>query len=85
MDFWKGFIKRRFAQRFCQVQKRPFRKPIAPAVGEWTLRVACRQAAEWRRQSPVFRIGVTLMAAGCRRIDHLREGDTLVVWKPGVR
>lgn len=39
------------------------RKPSAAAVGEWTLRTACRQAAEWRRAIPRFRIGVNLFEA----------------------
>ncbi len=38
-------------------------KPIAPKVGEWALRTACRQAAEWRTAVPDFRIGVNLFEA----------------------
>jgi diguanylate cyclase (GGDEF)-like protein/PAS domain S-box-containing protein len=41
-------------------------KPSAAAVGEWTLRTACRQAAEWRAQFPKFRIGVNLFEAQFR-------------------
>lgn len=35
-------------------------KPSAPAVGEWIVRTACKQAAEWRRHVPQFRVGVNL-------------------------
>ena len=41
-------------------------KPLAPAVGEWVLRTACRQAAEWRERIPHFRIGVNLFPAQFR-------------------
>jgi diguanylate cyclase (GGDEF)-like protein/PAS domain S-box-containing protein len=41
-------------------------KPSAAAVGEWVLRTACWQAAEWRRQVPNFRIGVNLFEAQFR-------------------
>ncbi len=41
-------------------------KPSAAAVGEWTLRTACRQAAQWRAAIPDFRIGVNLFAAQFR-------------------
>ncbi|RYY23405.1 MAG: EAL domain-containing protein [Sphingomonadales bacterium] len=41
-------------------------KPIAPAVGEWVLRAACRQAAEWRKLAPNFRIGVNLFESQFR-------------------
>ncbi|SER86255.1 PAS domain S-box-containing protein/diguanylate cyclase (GGDEF) domain-containing protein [Tranquillimonas rosea] len=42
------------------------RKPSAADVGKWILRTACKQAAEWRRHAPDFRIGVNLFAAQCR-------------------
>lgn len=38
-------------------------KPSAPAVGEWILQTACKQAAEWRSRVPEFRIGVNLFDA----------------------
>jgi len=41
-------------------------KPSAAAVGDWTLRVACQQAAEWRGLAPGFRIGVNLFQAQFR-------------------
>ena len=41
-------------------------KPIAAQVGEWTIRTACRQAAEWRAHSPKFRISVNLFEAQLR-------------------
>ncbi len=41
-------------------------KPSAASVGEWVLRTACRQAAEWRTQIPNFRIGVNLFEAQFR-------------------
>lgn len=41
-------------------------KSSAPAVGEWVLRTACRQAAEWRKRVPGFRIGVNLFEAQFR-------------------
>ena len=41
-------------------------KPLAPAVGAWVLRTACRQAAEWRKLVPNFRIGVNLFQAQFR-------------------
>ncbi len=41
-------------------------KPSAAAVGEWVLRTACRQAAEWRTQISSFRIGVNLFEAQFR-------------------
>jgi diguanylate cyclase (GGDEF)-like protein/PAS domain S-box-containing protein len=36
------------------------RNRSATAVGDWVLRTACRQAAEWRAKAPGFRIGVNL-------------------------
>ena len=42
------------------------RKPSAAAVGEWTVRTACRQAAEWRTRLPGFRIGINLFEAQFR-------------------
>ena len=41
-------------------------KPIAAEVGEWTIRTACRQAAEWRHRSPNFRISVNLFESQLR-------------------
>ncbi len=41
-------------------------KPSAASVGEWVLRTACKQAAEWRTQVPNFRIGVNLFEAQFR-------------------
>ncbi|POP46394.1 bifunctional diguanylate cyclase/phosphodiesterase [Superficieibacter electus] len=41
-------------------------KPSAPAIGEWILRTACAQAAEWRAIVPHFRIGVNLFEAQFR-------------------
>lgn len=41
-------------------------KPSAPAIGEWILATACRQAAEWRRVVPSFRMGVNLFAVQLR-------------------
>src|SRR5690606_35954621 len=41
-------------------------KPIAPQVGEWVLRTACTQLAEWRRTLPDLRIGVNLFQAQTR-------------------
>lgn len=41
-------------------------KPSAAAIGEWILRTACRQAAEWRETVPSFRIGVNLFEAQLR-------------------
>ena len=41
-------------------------KPSATAVGEWVMRTACRQAAQWRRHVPDFRIGVNLFDAQFR-------------------
>ncbi|MEP9356015.1 EAL domain-containing protein [Xanthobacter sp. KR7-65] len=38
-------------------------KPSADAVGEWTIRTACRQAAQWRKIIPSFRLGVNLFDA----------------------
>ncbi len=37
---------------------------LAASVGEWAIRSACRQAAEWRKaSSPAFRMGVNLFGA----------------------
>ena len=41
-------------------------KPSAPAIGEWILRTACAQAAEWRAVVPHFRMGVNLFEAQFR-------------------
>ncbi|HEY0331655.1 MAG TPA: EAL domain-containing protein [Rhodopseudomonas sp.] len=41
-------------------------KPSAARVGEWVLRTACKQAAEWRAYVPNFRIGVNLFEAQFR-------------------
>ena len=41
-------------------------KPSAPAIGEWILRTACRQTAQWREFLPSFRIGVNLFEAQFR-------------------
>lgn len=41
-------------------------KPSAAAVGEWTLRAACAQAAQWRALVPDFRVGVNLFEAQFR-------------------
>jgi len=41
-------------------------KPSAPAIGEWILRTACVQAAEWRAVVPHFRMGVNLFEAQFR-------------------
>tara|TARA_R110001606_G_scaffold63987_1_gene148767 strand:- start:292 stop:2463 length:2172 start_codon:yes stop_codon:yes gene_type:complete len=41
-------------------------KPSAEAVGEWAIRTACRQAADWRAHVPEFRIGVNLFEAQIR-------------------
>ncbi|MDQ7990845.1 MAG: EAL domain-containing protein [Candidatus Dactylopiibacterium sp.] len=41
-------------------------KPSAAAVGEWILRSACREAAQWQARIPDFRIGVNLFAAQLR-------------------
>ncbi len=41
-------------------------KPIATAVGEWTLRTACRHARAWRQRIPDFRIGVNLFESQLR-------------------
>lgn len=38
-------------------------KPSAAEVGEWILRTACKQAAEWRLQVPDFQMGVNLFDA----------------------
>ncbi|MGI4811973.1 MAG: putative bifunctional diguanylate cyclase/phosphodiesterase [Janthinobacterium lividum] len=49
------------------------KKPSADAVGEWTLRTACKQAAQWRAIVPNFRISVNLFEA------QLRSGRLLSV------
>jgi diguanylate cyclase (GGDEF)-like protein/PAS domain S-box-containing protein len=46
---------------------------LAVPVSEWILDTACRQAAEWRRACPGFRIGVNLFAV------QFRTGDLLDV------
>nr|WP_274604547.1 EAL domain-containing protein [Pseudomonas typographi] len=48
-------------------------KPLAAAVGEWALRTACKQAAQWRVEVPNFRIGVNLFEV------QLRSGRLLTV------
>ncbi|MEO9341045.1 EAL domain-containing protein [Mesorhizobium sp. SB112] len=48
-------------------------KPIAPEVGEWVLRSACRQLAEWRKSIPDMRIGVNLFEA------QMRSGNLLTI------
>ena len=42
------------------------KNPLAEAVGEWTLRTACRQAVQWRTTVPDFRMGVNLFEAQVR-------------------
>lgn len=42
------------------------RKRSATAIGDWVLRTACRQAAEWHAANPGFRIGVNLFEAQFR-------------------
>lgn len=46
-------------------------KPSAPAVGEWILEAACRQAVIWRQAIPDFRIGVNLFES------HFKSGHFL--------
>ncbi|MBB4303129.1 diguanylate cyclase (GGDEF)-like protein/PAS domain S-box-containing protein [Rhodobium orientis] len=41
-------------------------KPSAAAIGDWILRTACRQASDWRKVIPDFRIGVNLFEAQFR-------------------
>lgn len=41
-------------------------KQSAGDIGEWILRTACRQAFEWRKAVPTFRIGVNLFEAQLR-------------------
>ena len=41
---------------------------LAEEVGDWVIRTACQQAAEWRRHWPDFRVGVNLSGA------HFRSG-----------
>lgn len=45
-------------------------KPIAAAVGEWSLRTACAAAVQWQETVPNFRIGVNLFEAQLRS-NHL--------------
>lgn len=49
--------------------------PLAAAVGEWTMRAACKQALHWRMDVPDFRISVNLFDA------QLRSGRLLTVVK----
>ncbi|MBO0662099.1 EAL domain-containing protein [Jiella sp. MQZ9-1] len=42
------------------------RKPSASRIGEWILREACRQASQWRRVLPEFRVSVNLFEAQFR-------------------
>lgn len=52
---------------------------IAVPVSEWILRIACRQAAEWRRAGhPAFRIGVNLFAAQFRAGDLVSVVDDML-------
>lgn len=41
-------------------------KPSAPAIGEWILQTACRQAVRWQATIPDFRISVNLFEAQLR-------------------
>ena len=41
-------------------------KPSAGDIGEWILRTACGQAAQWRKAVPTFRIGINLFEAQFR-------------------
>ncbi|GAA5234560.1 EAL domain-containing protein [Verticiella sediminum] len=41
-------------------------KPSAPAIGEWIMRTACRQAAQWRKTVADFTISVNLFEAQLR-------------------
>lgn len=43
-------------------------KPIAPEVGRWIIRSACKQAAEWRECVPDLRIGVNLFEVQMRSL-----------------
>lgn len=46
------------------------KSPLAAKVGEWVVRTACKQAAEWRRAGEAkFRMGVNLFGA------QFRDGD----------
>ena len=38
-------------------------KPSATEIGDWAIGVACRQAAEWQKLMPGFRMGVNLFEA----------------------
>ncbi len=52
---------------------------LAVPVGEWILRAACRQAAQWRRAGlPDFRIGVNLFAAQFRTRDFAEIVETVL-------
>ncbi|GGE22737.1 bifunctional diguanylate cyclase/phosphodiesterase [Aureimonas endophytica] len=42
------------------------KSPLSMAVGDWILWEACRQAAEWRRRMPDFRIAANLFASQLR-------------------
>lgn len=42
------------------------RMPLSLAVGEWILKTACRDASEWQRQRPDFRISVNLFSSQFR-------------------
>lgn len=47
---------------------------LAEEVGDWVIRTACQQAAEWRQRWPDFRVGVNLSGAHFR---SGRLGDTI--------
>jgi len=52
---------------------------LAVPVGEWILRTACRQAAEWRAAGlENFRIGVNLFAAQFRTRDFAQTIETML-------
>lgn len=46
---------------------------LAAPVGEWVLETACRQAAQWRKIAPDFRIGVNLFGSQFRSGDLARK------------
>lgn len=54
-------------------------KPSAGDIGEWILRTACGQAAEWRKTVPRFRIGVNLFEA------QFRSGRVLATIREVIR